>query len=943
MANPPIFQSGFDYSNWQTFNPTKPLPGQQVDNDFANAARSINQAIGAIGDVRRSDGKLKNGIVTADSLSPTLSLGFSFEGAWQADVSYSAGDGVVFDQVFYAARVSHTSSVSNQPPASEYWTLLFSLEDIVIAGALSMPVDTFASDGVTTDFSLSFTPISGRNLIVTVGGQVQAVTEYGVNGNVISFDVAPPVGPEGESYAIEVRGFATTAALTTVADGSVTRQKLDAGVNLSLDKADAAQPGSAVLDTLAATNPGVTGLELLEADDGAAARSILDPLRGFHADGVTDDSANFAALAPAYYGKELDLGGRSYAVDAYPFPIAYTANTPIYKNGKMVVGGVPQPMPSVGSIISDFTYLPPSNTPHRVSNIAGDRNELLGLQLAAVASSRVTIKMSDRRNPNDYVVNCNFSAANVHVDIPGFFHAGGVGNRLCEFGGQRTFGGGNLMSRVDGFGGILDAPGRWNLPQAVFPTLPDADPWAGESQTTDTFYTFMGANTGTIVRKGSGNAAIACRGEIAAGGDTFQVITPVMIEDASSCLVHARNGGHLRGTSDAILASNKPETASGLSVRNLMGATDLCTITAATESALLASNGGEINAPGSGQREARFLLGTYTSKCWDGPANARGGGIIGAVNAYQAGGYGILSGRGGANVDPYCFAMTYTTAAPSGVKPTVNNNRKIVLDAQNALIRGTVTGSGLDHAELMPNKVPGVIPVGTVLVKDGREVRPSVEGDTLPIQGIVSANPTVLGGESVEWGQKYLKDEWGVDLKVDVPMVRWAEIVEEFDEVLVRKGHMSRLSEVEESEIPDDAMVFKRGKNKEEWVAWEPIIKPKTDRKVREAYDGRVEDVDGEIPDDAIYFTLSDWVLNPDYDPDRPYVYRADRPEEWTKVGIIGQFMTRVTEPFKVGDYIGHGGKVSVVKTDIRVDAVERQFDQEIGDGRAWCYANIGA
>lgn len=250
MANPPIFQPGFNYSNWQATNPTKPLPAQQVDNDFANAARSVNQAISAIGDVRRSDGKLKNGIVGPDALAAQFSIGFSFEGNWAADQQYQAGDGVVFSQVFYAARVSHTSSVANQPPDSGTWTLLFSLDDIVVAGALSMPAATFLSDGVTTDFNLGFAPISNRNLFVTIGGQIQEPSEYSVNGNTLTFATAPPTGPLGEAYTITARGFATTATLVTPADGSITPPKLASSTTALFAtaaqglKADAAMPKS---------------------------------------------------------------------------------------------------------------------------------------------------------------------------------------------------------------------------------------------------------------------------------------------------------------------------------------------------------------------------------------------------------------------------------------------------------------------------------------------------------------------------------------------------------------------------------------------------------------------------------------------------------------------------------------------------------------------------
>jgi hypothetical protein len=72
MADPTKYQPGYDYSDFEQNNPTEPKPGGQLDNDFANIATSINETIDALKTVRRSDGKLANGIVTFDSLSTSI-------------------------------------------------------------------------------------------------------------------------------------------------------------------------------------------------------------------------------------------------------------------------------------------------------------------------------------------------------------------------------------------------------------------------------------------------------------------------------------------------------------------------------------------------------------------------------------------------------------------------------------------------------------------------------------------------------------------------------------------------------------------------------------------------------------------------------------------------------------------------------------------------------
>lgn len=72
MADPTPFVPGYSYTDYQETAPNDPLPGPQVDNDFADVATSTVTLVNAVKDVRRSDGKLKNGIVTYDSLSASV-------------------------------------------------------------------------------------------------------------------------------------------------------------------------------------------------------------------------------------------------------------------------------------------------------------------------------------------------------------------------------------------------------------------------------------------------------------------------------------------------------------------------------------------------------------------------------------------------------------------------------------------------------------------------------------------------------------------------------------------------------------------------------------------------------------------------------------------------------------------------------------------------------
>lgn len=72
MATPQKYEQSYDFSDYQASNPSSPLPGVQVDIQFAEIAQSIDEIVDALGDVRRSDGALQNDIVTADALDTDI-------------------------------------------------------------------------------------------------------------------------------------------------------------------------------------------------------------------------------------------------------------------------------------------------------------------------------------------------------------------------------------------------------------------------------------------------------------------------------------------------------------------------------------------------------------------------------------------------------------------------------------------------------------------------------------------------------------------------------------------------------------------------------------------------------------------------------------------------------------------------------------------------------
>jgi hypothetical protein len=88
MADPIPYVVTYSFSGFQATSPASPLPAPQVDDEYANIAESIGSLVAGLMDVRRSDGALKNGIVTEDSLHPSVGarLGVAYDSAYDVAV-----------------------------------------------------------------------------------------------------------------------------------------------------------------------------------------------------------------------------------------------------------------------------------------------------------------------------------------------------------------------------------------------------------------------------------------------------------------------------------------------------------------------------------------------------------------------------------------------------------------------------------------------------------------------------------------------------------------------------------------------------------------------------------------------------------------------------------------------------------------------------------------
>ena len=75
MAQPTPYKRQYNFTDWQTVNPTKPLPAHELEAELNAVELTVGQIRSNLGLIQRDDGKLANQSVTPESLSAgTLAL-----------------------------------------------------------------------------------------------------------------------------------------------------------------------------------------------------------------------------------------------------------------------------------------------------------------------------------------------------------------------------------------------------------------------------------------------------------------------------------------------------------------------------------------------------------------------------------------------------------------------------------------------------------------------------------------------------------------------------------------------------------------------------------------------------------------------------------------------------------------------------------------------------
>lgn len=217
MTQPTAYSRQYNFTDYQSSNPSSPLPGVQVDAEYNAIKLTLSQTLANLALIQRDDGKLANQSVGKDTLDASalalLSLsGFTPKGAWTTATTYAIGDLVDFNYATYVATAAHTSATAFATDLSANRWLL--LANAALQNS-SASINTFIGNGTTKTFTLSYSYTAANQAQVYVNGILKTpTTDYTISGTTLTFVDAPPAPGTAGVANIVVWGIdlATVAA-----------------------------------------------------------------------------------------------------------------------------------------------------------------------------------------------------------------------------------------------------------------------------------------------------------------------------------------------------------------------------------------------------------------------------------------------------------------------------------------------------------------------------------------------------------------------------------------------------------------------------------------------------------------------------------------------------------------------------------------------------------
>lgn len=252
MSQPPSpYERSYNFTDFQSANPTTPLPGNKVDQELNNARTALNATISRLGEIQRDDGKVRdealNLTTIAEAVSPVVSntaiLAISNAGSAQVTAVNAAG----------STQVSNVNSAASAGVAS-------------INAAIANPM-------VTTVLTAEQNAVAGANTATTKAAlattQANLATQAYLNthNELIAAELA----------SSSAQGYAAAAANSQASAATEAGNAQVAAYEANASKNDAYESKLAALDAKASAEAAANTAQSIVNDGAAAITAQIQP------------------------------------------------------------------------------------------------------------------------------------------------------------------------------------------------------------------------------------------------------------------------------------------------------------------------------------------------------------------------------------------------------------------------------------------------------------------------------------------------------------------------------------------------------------------------------------------------------------------------------------------------------------------------------------------
>ena len=276
MAAPTSYSLSYDFTAYQTANPSDPLPADKLEIEFNNLETTTDEIIANLGLIQRSDGELANASVGNDQLKDEVVIGLNPTGDWVTSTAYAVNDVVYESNKVYKCLIAHTSGTFATDLAALKWEELLDFDQFITAtesdltaveaDLSAIEADLAATEGDASTTEADVTAVES-DLSATEGDSTATAADLLATEADVALTGADVTATEADLAATEGDSTATAADLTaTEADLAATEGDATAtAADLALVEADLSATEADLTATeadLAATEADVGGLNL---------------------------------------------------------------------------------------------------------------------------------------------------------------------------------------------------------------------------------------------------------------------------------------------------------------------------------------------------------------------------------------------------------------------------------------------------------------------------------------------------------------------------------------------------------------------------------------------------------------------------------------------------------------------------------------------------------